>query len=64
VSRDPETHRPRFGGSNGLLYEKSRAGTTNDIFIPFCNMNLLIAFNTILQNEESLRQEEEVQDAG
>jgi NADH pyrophosphatase NudC (nudix superfamily) len=27
-------------------------------------MNLLIAFNTILQNEESSRQEEEVQDAG
>jgi hypothetical protein len=24
------------------------------IFIPFCNMNLLIAFHIILQNEETL----------
>jgi hypothetical protein len=23
------------------------------IFIPFCNINLLIAFHTILQNEET-----------
>jgi hypothetical protein len=61
VSRYPETPRPNFGESNGLLLE--RRGNL-DIFIPFCNMNLLIAFHTILQNEDNSRREEEVEDAG
>jgi hypothetical protein len=34
------------------------------IFIPFCNMNLLISLHSIFQDEESLGQEEEVEAAG
>jgi hypothetical protein len=45
---------------NGLLSE--RRGNL-DIFILFCNLNLLIAFQTILQNEERSRQGE-VEDVG
>jgi hypothetical protein len=42
TSKDPETHRPDLGGPNSLLSE--RWGNLN-IFIPFCNMNLLIVFS-------------------
>jgi hypothetical protein len=61
VSRDDETHRPVFGGSRDLLLE--RRGNLV-IFIPFCNMNLLISFHPIFQDEESLGREDEVEHAG
>jgi hypothetical protein len=51
VSRDDETHGPAFGGSRGLL--SKRRGNLF-IFIPFCNMNLLISFHSIFQDEEGL----------
>jgi hypothetical protein len=57
VSRADDTHRPVFGGSRDLLLE--RRGNLV-IFIPFCNMNLLISF----QDEESLGWEEEVEHVG
>jgi hypothetical protein len=34
------------------------------IFIPFCNMNLLISLHSIFQDEESLGREEEVEATG
>jgi hypothetical protein len=60
MSRDDETHGPVFGGSNDLLSE--RQGNPF-IFIPFCNMNLLISLHSIFQDEESFGREEEVEAA-
>jgi hypothetical protein len=55
VSRDDETHGPVFGWlSRGNLF----------IFIPFCNMKLLISLHSIFQDEESFGQEEEVEAEG
>jgi hypothetical protein len=34
------------------------------IFIPFCNINLLISFHLFFQDEKSLGEEEEVEHAG
>jgi hypothetical protein len=61
VSRDDETHGPIFGGPNDLLSE--RRGNLF-IFIPFCNINLLISLYFIFQDEESLGWEEEVEAVG
>jgi hypothetical protein len=46
VSRDDETCRPIFGGLRDLLSE--RRGNLV-IFIPFCNINLLISFHSIFR---------------
>jgi hypothetical protein len=55
VSRDDEMHGPVFSWlSRGKLF----------IFIPFCNMNLLISLHSIFQDKESLGREEEVEAVG